>query len=127
MRQSSDSSQAVWSSLDDRQCAFLLAAYSVDRQLPHSDGLCKVLPAIRWRTIGVRCGLQGHEADEVVATLADIKLVLVMDAEERTMGLICGHLVRAVFDARRKRWWDRATAAATVLTVLVEWWRLSRH
>jgi len=109
---------SVWQSLTDAQRKFLLAAYDIDRRLPHSDGSDKVIPPIGWRTIGLMSGINLREVDQVVRTLSELRLVLILDADLREMGLICRHHLRELLEAERHRRWKWATAAAAVLAVV---------
>ena len=109
---------SVWQSLTDAQRKFLLAAYDIDRRLPHSDGSDKVIPPIGWRTIGLMSGINLREVDQVVRSLSELRLVLILDADLREMGLICRHHLRELLEAERHRRRKWATAAAAVLAVV---------
>ena len=126
MQRATDDFPTVWQSLSDVQRRFLLAAYDIDRRLPHSDGLDKVLPHIGWQTVGLMCGVRLGDVDEFVRTLAELHLVYIMNPEMREIGLICHHSIRDVIEARRRRWWYWAALAAGVLAAAVTVWRLSR-
>lgn len=118
IQQRTDDFPVFWRSLSDAQREFLLATYEIDRRLPHSDGLDKVVPPIGWRSVGLMCGVGLTEVDDFVRTLADLRLVLILDAEMREMGLICGQeLWELISDERRKRW-NRATILAAVLATV---------
>ena len=118
MPTSTDDFAATWQSLSDTHRSFLLAVYDIDKRLPHSDGLDKVLPAIRWRTVGVMCGMRSDEVDELVRTLTASRLVYVLDAQRYEMGLICRHHLRELLDAQRRKRWNWITLAAAVLTAI---------
>jgi hypothetical protein len=108
----------VWQSLTAPQRKFLLVAYEIDLRLPHSDGLDKVMPPIAWRTVGLMSGVRLNEVDELVRTLSDLRLVLVLDASMREMALISRHQMRELVEAHRRRRWNWATVAVALLAVL---------
>src|SRR5262245_42324042 len=109
----------VWASLDARQQRLLRAAYDLDRQLPHGCGFDKVLPLMKWRTLGVMAGLHAGESDEVVRELAGRRLVMVVDEATREIVLICRQGMRELIDDERVRRQRPYVIAAIVLATIL--------
>jgi len=119
----SDDFAATWQSLSDTHRSFLLAAYDIDKRLPHSEGLDKILPAICWRSVGVKCWIRPNEVDELVRALTASRLVHVLDSEHCKMALLCGHQIRELLGARRRQRYRRVLstvliAAGVLLAIL---------
>ena len=114
-----------WQSLSETQRRFLRSAYEIDRELPHSSGLCKVIPLIKWRTVGAMCGLRATESDEVARSLADLNLIMIADQFEQRRALICGtSMYFMLADERRRQWrwvdWIVGAAIAAIWVWLVK-------
>jgi hypothetical protein len=122
--------RAIWSALGETERRFLLAAYDVDRTLPHTEydpqGFSKVIPPIKWRSVGAVCGLTADESDALVTALAARNLVLIANAERRQMGLIAGHYIREVVSARRERVWNWVTVVTMVVAFAATWFYYGR-
>src|SRR3954471_11036165 len=103
MRQLTDTFPALWQRLNGSQQKFLLTAYEIDKDLPHSEGLSKVFPILRWRTVGAMCGLRASESDRAAQSLSQLNLTYIVDVQNREFFLTCGHGIRELMDARRKR------------------------
>ncbi len=122
--------RAIWSALTPTERRFLLAAYDVDCTLPHTEydpqGFSKVIPPIKWRSVGAVCGLTADESDALVAALAAKNLVLIVNAERRQMGLIAGLRVAEVVSARRERVWNWVTVVGMLLAFAATWFYKGR-
>ena len=125
MRTERNDFPALWQSLTETQRRFLLAAYDIDLRLPHSDGSDKVMSPIGWRTVGLMCGVRLTEVDELVRTLSGLRLVLVLDADLREMGLISRHHLRELLEAERGRRRKWATAAVALLAAVATFFWVS--
>lgn len=108
-----------WFALSDAQQLFLRRARDIDRTLPHSEGLSKILPLMNWREVGADCGFSEAASDELVNTLAAQKIVLIIDAGLHRFGLIAGYLVDEIDAAQRERWVNLTVAALGVVPVLL--------
>jgi hypothetical protein len=118
-----DDFPVLWESLSETQRKFLLAAYDIDDRLPHSEGLDKVIPLISWRTVGLMCGVNLQDVDALVRTLADLRLVYILDLQRCEMALISRTSLMLLAHAQRKKRWDRATLAAVIATIIAMlWW-----
>jgi hypothetical protein len=124
MLKATDKFPALWWSLSDTQRKFLLNAYEIDKQLPHSEGMSKMMPPIGWRTVGLMSGVNLNEVEEFVRILAELRLIYILDSVRCEMAVICTHHLRELEEARCRRRWDRIGLAVAVLTsVLALFWQ----
>jgi hypothetical protein len=126
MQRTSDNFPAVWRSLSETQRRFLLATYEIDKRLSHGNGVDKVLAPIGWRTVGLMCRVGLDEVDELVRELANLRLVLILDAEIREVALISGQELRELMAAERRRRSNWAALAGAILAAVVTVLWLSR-
>jgi hypothetical protein len=117
----------LWRSLSEQQRRFLLAAYDIDRRLPHSEGLSRVMPMIVPRTIGPMIGAKDEELDDLVRTLADLKLILLLNNERGEFGLISGIEIGELIEARRRRRINWITLGICVVVFIAETLRLAHR
>ena len=75
--------------------------------MPHSDGYHRLLPVLKWRTVGAMCGLTATESDNIVAELSDMQVVRVWEPNEHTFSLTSGREIASeLLDKRRRRLWN---------------------
>lgn len=92
-----------WSTLSEAERCFLVEAFDFDQSQPHSSGMDRLIPLMKWRTIGAFCGLSATEADAIVKRLEEKGLVADAGFGDRRMYLSGGRALVREFRERRTR------------------------
>lgn len=74
---------------------------------------------MNWREIGASCGFSDPVSDELVHALATAKIVLLVNSNQHTFGLLAGYLVEEVEAVERERRWRRVEVAVCVVSALL--------
>ena len=90
--------------LSDSERRFLIEAFRIEEALRPVASADRLVPVLKWRTVGSFCGLAAGDSDRVTSELAARGWVRVLDDAQHTMLLTRGaDWARDALEARRKR------------------------